>query len=313
MAGSVLGYRVFRLRRLIVVCLGLVALAVFAGMWLVPGQTALQVVIGIGLFSIFAVAQLAMILLWPRDAVGPLTYATGLLPTLVIGLPMAAKLVADPETQGVFMVLTVMFGPFVWLTGVPLLGWLILKPLDLIKRRSVTIHARSFLPLPLDVARTAFFAKPGKQGSGVVCGQIGWDGSFSETVTQRVAGPASGQISAQVVVNRLRILEEDGLSQGVIVTMPPPDGAVGAGVSIVMRQALAPQGNGTEIDRQYHIEEVPLAALVTGWLADVQGDSITAVVDDALGHPPRAIMHEPSDTMWQSLSRWLRWNEPGAL
>jgi hypothetical protein len=310
MAQSVLAYRVYRLRRLIGLNLACVALAIGAGLWFVPGFSALQVTVGIGLFSILAVAQIAMILLWPRDGVAPMVYAAGLLPTMAAAIPLGAALIADPASRGATLTGLLLFGPLVWLLGVPLLGWVILKPLDLVNRRNFTLQASRLLPLPLPSARDIFFGSAGKRIGHAVTGEIGWDGMFTETVTERVAGPDSGQTSTRVTVNRLRILEEDALSQGLIIMAAGPEAQPEGRSVIVMRQVLSARGDQTHLHRQFHIESAAWSALLAGWLGDMQQDSITSRLDAAMGQPSRAIVDEPYDSMWGSLARWLRWHKP---
>ena len=305
---SALTYRVYCLRRLIVVCLVLVALAVGLGLWLVPGASPLQTVFGMGLFSIFAMAQLAMILMWPRDMVGPLTYAVGLIPFLAMALPGGHALNLSQGTDGLALVLGLLFGPLAWLIVVPALGWLMLKPLDHLTRRNFRATASQLLPMPVAAARDMFFARPHKTRRDSVTGPVEWDGFFTETVTNQIAGPGSGEISRETMTVRMRILDENAQSQGILAQFPG-SAVYGAG-TVVMTQTLTPLGDTTRIDRAFHIDRAPWSAVLTGWLGDIQHDSITALQDEALDTPPRAISEEPLDSLWASLSRWLRWHEP---
>jgi hypothetical protein len=308
MAGSLLGYRVHRLRRLIVVCLGLLAAGVAAGIWLLPGASALQIVFGIGLFSMLAMAHLAIILFWPQDTVEPLMSALGFAVALPIALPAIASLTATPAETIVAFGIALIFLPIVWGFGIKLIGWAILKPLDMIRRKDVVVRSVATLPMDMAAARTCFFIAPHRKRLDSITGPLEWDGFITETNTRREVGPSGTEIVAKTFTNRHRILDETETTQGVLVQIPGADGAVLA--TIVLHQTLAQSGTTTRLDRRFNVEKATVAELFIGWLGDMQQDSITALVDDALGQPTRAISAEPRDTLPNAISRWFRWNEP---
>jgi hypothetical protein len=312
MAGSVLSYRVFRLRRLIGVCLGLLATGIAGGMWLVPGSSALQVVFGLGLFSVFAMAHLALILLWPRDVVEPLISALGFAAVLAVGLPIAAAHLGTGTETAVIAGLLLLFSPVIWMWGIRLLGWAMLMPLDHISRRNITLTVSQILPLPMDAARDCFFVAPHQKRRDSVTGPVEWDGFLVETTTVRRAGPALGQITSDQIKTRMRILEQDAHTQGVLVQMNTAAGQ--PPTTLVLHQTLTAQGTGTgtgtRLDRRFGLERVAVSELVTGWLGDLQCDSITALADQASGHPPRAICEDPYDGLALMVDRWLANDKP---
>jgi hypothetical protein len=308
MAGSLLGYRVHRLRRLIVVCLGLLAVGIAGGIWFLPGASALQIVFGIGLFSMLAMAHLAIILFWPHYTVEPLASSLGFAVALPIALPAIASLAATPAETIVAFGIALIFLPIVWGFGIRFLGWAILKPLDMIRRKDVVLRSVATLPMDMAAARTCFFIAPHRKRLNAVTGPVEWDGFITEINVGREVGPAGTEILATTFTNRHRILDETETTQGVLVQIPGADGAVLA--TIVLHQTLAQSGTTTRLERRFNVEKATVAELFTGWLGDVQQDSIIAMVDDALGQPNRAICAEPKDTLPNAINRWFRWNEP---
>jgi hypothetical protein len=302
MADTVLSYRAYRLRRLIAVCMALLALGVATGLWLVPGSGPLQVVFGLGLFSILAMAHLAIILFWPQDVVEPLASSLGFAVALPLAMPAIVSLTETPAELFTAIGLGLIGLPMVWGFVLRLLGWALLKPLDLIRRTDLGLRYSARLPLDMATARACFFVAPHRRILDSVTGPVEWDGFITETSTRRDIGPASGQMTATSFTNRLRILEETETDQGVLVQIPGEDGA--------LHQTLTPQGPETLLERRVQLEKVTQAELFTGWLGDVQQDSVTAIVDNALGRPPRAICLEPKDTLPNAISRWFRWHEP---
>jgi hypothetical protein len=308
MADTVLSYRAFRLRRLIAVCLGLLAFGVAAGLWLVPGSGALQVVFGLGLFSILAMAHLAIILFWPQDVVEPLASSLGFAVALPVAMPAIVSLTETPAELVTAIGLSFVAMPVVWWFVLRLLGGALLWPLDLIRRKNLALVHTARLPLDMAAARARFFVASHRKVLDSVCGPVEWDGFITETNTQREKGPASGQITTSTFTNRLRILEETETSQGVLGQIPGEDGAVLG--TVVLHQTLTPDGTGVILERRVNLDKVTVAELFTGWLGDVRQDSVTAMVDDALDSPPRAICMEPKDTVSNAIGRWFRWNEP---
>ncbi len=308
MARSVLGYRVFRLRRLIVVCLGLLSAGIAAGMWLVPGTSAVQVVVGIGLFSLLAMAHLAIILFWPQDTVEPLASAIGFAAVLPAALPAIATFAETPAELFTLIGLATAFLPVLWGFGIRILGWLILKPLDMLHRKDVALQFAATLPMDMPAARACFFFAPHDKRLNAVSGPVEWDGFITETNTRREVGPKSGQISTTTFANRIRILEETETTQGLLVQWPGPDGAILA--TAVVHQSLRPSGTTTILERRINLEKVTVAELLTGWLGDLQQDRIVAITDEASGHPPRAICLEAKDSLPNALGRWMKEDEP---
>lgn len=309
MAGSVLGYRVFRLRRLILVCLGLIALGLWLGLWLIPGPvTALQLVLGCGIFSILAMAHLAMILIWPTDPGGPLTYATGSLILLAVALPAGAHQLATGTEVATLLVITVMLGPFIWLFGASLLGQV---PLILLNKVLPTAGKRvRVFDLPVDLPRAmALFAMdPDKTRLGSVHGPVGWDGCFDETVTRMVADAATGVLRAEIQISKIRILAQDDRTRSVMVTAAQPEG--GVALSMVIHQEFAATAHRTRLTERLDFEDAPGFSVWTGWLTDAAEDYVTAALDADAGRQPRAISLEPLDSMGTTITRFFRWGEP---
>jgi hypothetical protein len=306
MASSALGYRLFRLRRLVAICLGLTALAVIIALWLIPGSGALQVVIGCGLFSIFAMAQLAMIIFWPTDMVGPLTYATGLIPVLAATLPFEAYLLRDPDRFAGVIVLSGLVAPVVWLILVPICGNLLLHPLNWIIRKDVTRTVTAQLPMTPAAARAMFAIAPDRKGLLSDTGPMGWDGTWQEHTTRLWADPATGKLAPRTVTNSLRTLHSDEASVAVIAILP---GAATGQRSIVIHQTFVAMGQGSLLTQKFQIDRAQASTLLTGWLADSAADQITAKLDALTDNPPRAIAHLPMDTMWATMARFFRWGD----
>lgn len=318
---SELGYRVYRLRRLIAVCLALVAAAAALAVWLLPGAVgAVQVVFGLGLFSVFAMAQLAMIVIWPRDAGGPLAYALGLIPVLGVAVLFGVKVVQDDMGHlEMLTALVTLFALPVWLFLVPLVGGLFLWPLGRLARHDVQLQRVFDLPLPVDTAIEVFGWGPDKVGQFAATGPVGWDGFWEERTPRQVADATSGAIVEQVTVNRFRLLEGDAMSRSVLAEAKGDDGTLR---SIVMHQSFsamaagtgartgAGTGAGTRLTERFHIDCVLVLEQAGTWLADISEDHLTAELDALAGRAPRAIAHLPMDTMGASIARFLKWGDP---
>ncbi|MCU0803039.1 MAG: hypothetical protein MUD11_14980 [Rhodobacteraceae bacterium] len=308
MGGSLLGYRVYRLRRLIGLCLLLVAAGIGLGLWLIPGGvTALHLVFGVGLFSVLAMAHLAMIVIWPTDAGGPFAYGLGTLVLLAIALPAAAHQMATGTDAGAIMALAIMIGPFVWLLGAPMLGgwmlWLINMALPTKGKRQRVFD----LPVDLSRAMVLFALDPDKTRVTSVHGPVGWDGSFEERVTRRMADPQTGALRDCTSVTTLRMLASDATTRSVLATAAAGDGTT---VSLVVHQQFDPLPQGTRLTERLDFEGAPGLGRLTAWLTDSEADYVTAELDADAAHPPRAICHLPLDSMGLAMTRFFKWGDP---
>ncbi len=308
MAGSVLSYRVYRLRRLIAVCLGLLPVGIGVGIWLVPGAAdSVLVVFGVGVFSILAIAHLAMIVIWPTDPGGPLTYAIGTLILLAIAMPAGAYQVSTGTEAATLLVIGVMLGPLIWFVGAPWIGGWVCRGAGLVSPQKVQ-QARAF-DLPVDMARaiTLFAMDPDKKRVLSVHGPVGWDGCFEETATRLVADFQTGELAAQKTVSRFLPLASDATTRSVLVTTAIASDVT---ISIVIHQHFEATPNGTRLIERLDIEGAPGLALFLGWLSDSAGDYVTAELDADTGRPPRAMAHMPLDSMGLALTRFLKWGDP---
>jgi hypothetical protein len=309
MAGSVLGYRVFRRRRLIAVCLTLIALGAGLGVWFTPGSGALHITFAIGLFSLLTVLHLAIILAFPRDEFEPLASAVGFMVVLAISFPAANAYFATPAELLVGIALIAVFSPVIWFYGVRLLGWAILRPLDFIPLRNVRLRHTAQVDMDMAAARACFFVRPHMARRNTFSGPVEWDGCIAETVTYRVAGMQVGDETKQKTVTRYRVLTEDDASQGLMVQGEQKAGKPAR--EVVMHQTLAPLGDATLLERRFMISRAIASELLSGRLGDLQADSITSLTDEAMGHAPRANCEEPYDTVTQAINRWMLGSAPG--
>lgn len=305
---SELGYRICRLRRLIGVCLGLLAVGVALGLWFVPGEmTALQFVCGAGLFSIFAMAHLGMILIWPADPGGPLAYAIGTLVLLSVALPAGAHQLATGTGAATLLVIGVIFGPLIWLSGAVLIGsrtiWLISKALPT-KQQQVRVFD---LPLGLPRAMGLFAMDPNKRRALSMHGPVGPDGCFEGTAMRLVADPKTGVLREQHTVVTYRTLASDAATRSVLITRPVQGTQL---ITVVFHQQFEKTPKGTRLTERLDITGVPGLTLLLGLLWDGPADWVTAELDADAGRAPRAICHLPMDSMILAMTRLLKWGNP---
>ncbi len=304
-------YRLYRLRRLVTFCVLAVIAGLAIGVWLAgfAGPLAQPMALG-ALFLISSAALVAMTLRWPRDISTPLSCAVGTTVMLAALIPFGIYIAATDTRQEVSIVLAVMFGPLIWLMGAPLLGLVLLFPLDLIMRRNHTITSHHYLPMPPDMARQHFSVQPDTASILSTSGPVGWDGFWEERSVSRAPDPKNGQIIDMTSVLRIRELASDAMSQSILGVLPSTEGAArGMPTSFVMHISFAPDGAGTRMVRQTSIDQTSLGRLFTAWLSDADADMILAECDAIAGDPPRALIHLPIDSLWTTLQRFFRWDD----
>ncbi len=306
-----MGYRIFRLRRLLIICMMLVLTGLAAGTWIAGFDGPLaQPAALVGLFVVFATALMAMTLRWPHDVGGTLTYAVGTGVILAMVIPFSIYMTATDDRQGLGIVLVVMFGPLIWLLGAPLIGAAVLFPLDRIVRRNYTSTSQHYVPMPLDVARARFSFEPDKQSLLATTGPVGWDGFWEERSMGRAPDPNNGAIVDVTTITRVKELDEGDLSQSVMaVPQRAVDADPGSPTSFVIHITFSLDGTGTQMTRTTNMDRVSQGRLVTAWLGDKMADLVMAECDAHAGRPPRALVYLPMDSIWTAMQRFFRWDD----
>jgi hypothetical protein len=309
-----MAYRLYRLRRLVVLCLVTVLAGLAAGAWFAgfKGPLAQPAALAI-LFILSGGALVALALRWPRDIGGTLTFAVGTGVMLAAVVPFSIYMTATEDRQGLGMVLAVMFGPVVWLAGAPLIGAVLLLPLDGLERRNHTSTSRHYLPLPPDIAWERFSFRPGMTSAHATTGPVEWDGFWEERSVGLAPDPSTGKLIEVRTIIRIKELQVGDMSQSVMA-VPQQAAAADKGLptSFVIHMALSPDGDGTLMTRHTNMDRVSAGRLLTAWLSDSRADGVLAECDVLAGHPPRALSHLPQDSIWTALQRFFRWDDrPG--
>ena len=310
MAADVLFYRLYRLRRLILVAALPPALAAGA-VAAVKGPAALVLLVpAVGV-------PLAHALRYPNAWTETLAVSLAmsvLLPLAgtiggAVGLPGLALRLAGLGALGVVLFLLAS-------RAVPAL-------LRRGRARRITAHARRRTALPLDAAREAVTLHPGREDGKVSCGQADADGTFPVTIRHRMPALAVGEeagfdvlLYAQVLESTDTVHEVMSVEAGPVAPTPGPGGPDAQGGEradaqddepapevCFVRHVFTPGARGTLVEvAETGAEMTPFLAFGF-WLQDGMADRLTDEIDRAEGRPPRANRFAGQDQLVVDLAR----------
>jgi hypothetical protein len=306
-------YRIYRLRRLVAVCIVVMIIGAAVGIWLAGGNGALAGPLPIvATLAFFGALHVAMALRWPNNPVGPLAYSIGVAVLLTAVIPLAAFVDANPEVFAPVIGASIVFGPFVWFLGAPLIGFLLLWPMDFVPLRNLVMRKALQIDMTAEAAFDHFSLRPDRETSQAKNGPVGWDGFWEEQSARLAPDPKSSRLVATPVVVRIKELESAPLSQSLLVLMPTPtpSGSVGTMRSIIIHLSAAPSDQGAVVSKITSIDRTNLGGLVMDWLADTSGDVLTCELDHLQGNPPRALYLLPVDSLGATVHRYFHTDGP---
>jgi hypothetical protein len=301
-------YRLFRLRRLVLLCLACLIAGSALGVWLAGDEGPLaQPLIVVALITLFAALHVAMALRWPNNPAGPMTYSLGAGALLTAVIPLAAIIERNPETFSLAVGLAIVFGPFVWFFGSPLIGVLFVLPLDYIPVRNVKLTKTWQMDMTPDAAFDYFALRPDRETYLAQNGPVGWDGFWEERSTACAPDTATGKLTTKSRTVRIKELESSPLSQSLLVLFPAavPAEPHAAGHSIVIHFDVKPRGTGAMVTKISSIDRAKLGGVFLNWLSDTPEDVLTAQRDHLAGGAPRAICLLPADSLGATVYRYL--------
>ena len=310
MAADVLFYRLYRLRRLILVAALPPALAIGA-VAAVTGPAALVLlVLAVGV-------PLAHVLRYPNAWTE--TLAVSLVMSVL--LPLAGTIGGDVGLPGLALRLAGLgaLGGVLFL----LASWAVPALLCRGRAREVTARARRRTALPADAAKAAVTLHPGREDGKVSCGQADADGTFPVTIRHRMPGLAAGEeagfdvlLYAQVLESNETVHEVMSVEAGPVAPMAGPGGPAADGAKredaqddepapevCFVRHVFTPGARGTVVEvAETGAEMTPFLAFGF-WLQDGMADWLTDEIDRAEGRPPRANRFAGQDQLVVDLVR----------
>ncbi len=207
-------YRIFRLRRLIVVSLALPFLGWFAGISLFGSADLIaNPIIKAGVALACTTAILSLIMVYPRVWWDTICAAT-VLGLLLMFLPLLETLPAYmPRDQGVMAVLWTIFivvfgGIFLWL-GLYMSMFVLIA----IPSRSIRDKSRVSVPLSADAAFEILKAKPDADDGFHATGPADADGFFTTSFEMNTFDPATYLPTTEIMTTRTRIQEQGACFQ----------------------------------------------------------------------------------------------------
>jgi hypothetical protein len=301
-------YRLYRLRRLVAACIVVMIIGAAIGIWIAGGKGALAGPLPIiATLAVFGSLHVAMALRWPNSPVGPLAYSIGVAVLLTAVIPLAAFVDANPKAFAPAVGTSIVFGPFVWFLGAPLIGGLLLWLTDFVPLRNQVTREAWQIDMAAEAAFDYFSLRPDRDTLLARNGPVGWDGFWDEHPTQLAPDPISSRLLARPQVVRIKELESSPLSQSLLVLIqaPAPSGSVGALRSVIIHLSATPSDKGAAITKITSIDRGTLGGLLMSWLGDTQGDVLTAHRDHLGGIAPRALCLLPIDSLGATVHRYL--------
>lgn len=302
-------YRLFRLRRLILVAL-LAPLAVWALILALKGPAA---------FALLPFAVLPVLL-------HVLRYPNAWMETLAVS-----------GTMAILLALTATIGPEVGLIGlaVRILGLLILGAILLLAltglitgliglgpARGSTTRASRRSSLPADVLFSAITLYPGRQDEKTTCGPADAEGMFEVLLHYDFDDPLCG-IAEEMVEDEPLVAVEGELGEEEATAAVPFDGTVRLWAVVVHQSdgehhvvsvdpetretsatitRVVPNRNGTLVTLEERGVPMPPGYRLGFWLQDFIADHLTDEVDRAEGRPPRANRSAPQGMLVSDLA-----------
>lgn len=315
-----IAYRLFRLRRLIVILAFLPMPAIaFAG--------ALGVTTGLGHWALWLVALLACAVRFPHAWVDMTGFA----------LAFSAVLLAAP--LGALIGLGFVFGHMLGALGLFFGGMMLTNRLFLLEARPFpmkTLRYRARLRLPAGDLRAATFLRPDAKVGFYRCGPADDEGVF-EVVPEDLTppDPFARRLNDYTDVIEVKLDDPGAEAEARPATQPDHDAAAEdhpfemrfaacvmreedweqellfmvsddeAAEPVALRQAIRPKKRGALYEKSETNEALGWITGAGFWLNDVQGDYLTAAIDTQTGSVPKAIRTAPQGSPLSALASWL--------
>jgi hypothetical protein len=302
---DVFAYRIYRLRRLIVVAVALPVLVV----------AAIAVFKGPAAFVLLAIAVGAPV-------AHVLRYPTAWIETLAVSLALAA-LLALAGTIGPELGLG---GLALRLAGLGAVGVVLLLacaaavPMFLLCGAEIPVSARARRRSRLDpqTLKSAITLYPGRADGRVTCSEADEDGAFAVSIRYEVPRPCAGapdaaeiRLFAQVLSSspghhEVMSVEDDGVREAEACA---PEDEPGAGPEqaepaiTVTRHTFTPLRRGTRVEMAEHGATMSRGLALGYWLQDYMADHLTDEIDRAEGRAPRANRAAPPEQLMFDLAR----------
>jgi len=292
MAATVLLYRVFRLRRLILAAALLPALVVLA---LTAAKGPFALVLLAPALGAPALHALRFPNAWTETLAVSLVVSVllALAGTIGAGLDLGALALRLSGIAALGMALFVVAGPAI--SALMARG----------PARQATERARRRTRLSPDEAKARITLRPGREDSRTSCGPADADGVFPVTIRHRVPNPSGGgERAADVLLFAEVIASPEGAHEVMWVEAGPADPAAaplaemsGAGEGeeeetppavSVTRHAFRAGRRGTVVEMVETGGALPAGEAFGAWLSDAAADRLTDEIDRAEGRAERA-------------------------
>jgi hypothetical protein len=302
-------YRLYRLRRLIIIALIALCGGLYLGVMLSDPPGLMAQPLALLLYSCLSMGTvIALVLRWPRAIHAPLFYGIG---SGVLGLLyLWWEPAIEPDVTVQYYIAVTFLGSVVWVLLAPLFGVLVVIPLDLIRFKRMKMTSRMMMPFPPDRVFTAIRFGPDQSGPRVNTSAVAWDGFWEEHVTEIGPDPETGELHSFKMVSKVKLLEETSQSQTALVVMIKglPQKAKAkpqTAQSYVIRSSVEVARNGSLVTRTTVVDKVNLGGLLVNWLGDFEQDYGTQIRDEIDGSIPRATRLLPMDSMGSAISRLM--------
>ncbi len=297
MSFSLMSYRLFRLRRLIVFTL-IPPLMIVLILYALKGPAAL-------VFLLFAIgAPIAHILRYPNSWME--TVAVSLTTTVLIGLagtigPEVGLIGLAFRIFGLALLAVVLF--FIFANRVP--SWF-----DFGEARPFTARTSRFTKLDAETVKDAVTLYPGRQDDKVICGQPDEDGVFPITFKHQMQVMDLGFEVETPEGEDLGIADDGSFDLelfGVVMSSTPelhelisimPD----TEETTMTRFHFKPKRRGTKVIREERGVPMTRGYAFGFWLQDYIADYLTDEVDRAEGRTPRANRFQTQDQLIVSMA-----------
>lgn len=297
------GYRLHRMRRLLVLGSLLPVLGLLVGAQLSGTAWALTGPAPLGVFGLMTVLLSLLVITFPNSALEANALSLGLALTLCL-VPLI-----DTKEQ---LVTLFLFVPGLWVYAAVyvLLAWLIasfaLVPaialLDKLPAGQSQVRAVVHDRLDPQTAFAALTLRPNEKTSDRETGTPDKDGFFDVRVFYDGPDPESFVLTRQSYGYRVRIVESGPLRQ-VTATVLAYNGRTTTSVNEIQ---VSEMPGGCRCESREVQDHLTVLSRMNFWLTDFSADYLTAALDDAAGRPTRAISRLPQISVLARIAGAMR-------
>lgn len=302
-------YRLFRLRRVLLVGSLLPVAGLAIGAWI--SQTP-WILAGLAPICVAAFSFLLLALMLVRFPNSPIE-------ALALPLGMALTLVFVPliDRQDQFTYLFIMV-PGLWIDAAVhmALAWMVLffalvpalGLLDRLRAGQSTARSSVITDLPPEEAFAALTTQPNSRSDRSRSGPVDENGYFDVTVWYQGSDPETFKPTRQSYDYRMRILESEPLRQ-VASTVLDCEGVVTTSVCEIR---VTPTKNGSLCESREVQDHLSVLARINFWLTDYGADFLQGALDDAAGRDSHALCRQPQRSMLVCLACAMTRSDPAA-